>query len=139
MMSTRTFPSERQSTRSSTTTPLTSNPKLRKWLAQHPRWTFHFTPTSASWLNAIEGFFAKLTYRRLKRGVFRSVAELQVAIDRFIAETNADLKPFVWIAPPSRIVGSKRWSHSTSLANAARSRHSRQRWRASRETYSLLR
>src|SRR5215813_2313024 len=62
------------------------------------------TPTSASWLNAVEGFFAKLTNRRLKRGVFRSVAELQVAIDRFIAETNADPKPFVWIAPPSRIL-----------------------------------
>src|SRR5262249_30828351 len=80
------------------------HPKVRKWLAQHPRWTFHFTPTSASWLNAVEGFFAKLTNRRLKRGVFRSVAVLQVAIDRFIAETNADPKPFVWIAPPSRIL-----------------------------------
>src|SRR5262249_34334763 len=68
------------------------------------RWTFHFTPTSASWLNAVEGFFAKLTNRRLKRGAFRSVAELQIAIDRFIAETNADPKPFVWIAPPSRIL-----------------------------------
>src|SRR6266436_2527250 len=80
------------------------HPKVRKWLAQHPRWTFHFTPTSASWLNAVEGFFAKLTNRRLKRGAFRSVAELQVAIDRFIAETNADPKPFVWIAPQSRIL-----------------------------------
>src|SRR6266571_211354 len=80
------------------------HPKVRKWLAQHPRWTFHFTPTSGSWLNAVEGFFARLTNRRLKRGVFRSVAELQVAIDRFIAEANADPKPFVWIAPPSRIL-----------------------------------
>ena len=80
------------------------HPKVRKWLAQHPRWTFHFTPTSASWLNAVEGFFARLTNRRLKRGVFRSVAELQVAIDRFIAETNADPKPFVWTARPNRIL-----------------------------------
>ena len=80
------------------------HPKVRKWLAQHPRWTFHFTPASGSWLNAVEGFFARLTNRRLKRGVFRSVAELQVAIDRFIAEANADPKPFVWIAPPSRII-----------------------------------
>jgi transposase len=80
------------------------HPKVREWLQQHPRWTFHFTPTSASWLNAVEGFFAKLTNRRLKRGAFRSVTELQVAIDRFIAETNADPKPFVWIAPPSRIL-----------------------------------
>ena len=61
-------------------------------------------PTSASWLNAIEGFFAKLTNRRLKRGVFRSVAELQAAIERFIAETNADPKPFVWTARASRIL-----------------------------------
>jgi hypothetical protein len=56
------------------------HPKVREWLARHPRWTFHFTPTSASWLNAVEGFFAKLTRQRLKRGVFRSVAELQAAI-----------------------------------------------------------
>jgi transposase len=66
------------------------HPKVRRWLARHPRWTFHFTPTSASWLNAVEGFFAKLTNRRLKRGVFRSVAELEAAIDRFLAETNAN-------------------------------------------------
>ena len=46
------------------------HPKVQKWLARHPRWTFHFTPTSASWLNAVEGFFAKLTRRRLKRGVY---------------------------------------------------------------------
>ena len=57
-----------------------------------------------SWLNAIEGFFAKLTNRRLKRGVFRSVAELQTTIERFIAETNADPKPFVWTARPNRIL-----------------------------------
>src|SRR6266542_7022993 len=61
------------------------HPKVRKWLAQHPRWTFHFTPTSASWLNAVEGFFAKLTNRRLKRGVFRSVADLEDAINHFVA------------------------------------------------------
>ena len=52
------------------------HPKVRAWLKRHPRWTFHFTPTSASWLNAVEGFFAKLTKRRLKFGVFRSVIEL---------------------------------------------------------------
>jgi transposase len=80
------------------------HPKVRKWLAQHPRWTFHFTPTSASWLNAVEGFFAKLTNRRLKRGVFRSVDDLKDAINRFIAETNTEPKPFVWTAPPSRIL-----------------------------------
>jgi transposase len=78
------------------------HPKVQKWLARHPRWTFHFTPTSASWLNAVEGFFAKLTRRRLKRGVFRSVDELKAAIERFVAETNHDPKPFVWTAKPNR-------------------------------------
>jgi hypothetical protein len=80
------------------------HPKVRQWLARHPRWTFHFTPTSASWLNAIEGFFAKLTRQRLKRGVFRSVVDLQVAINRFVAETNADPKPFVWTGDPKRVL-----------------------------------
>jgi transposase len=77
---------------------------VRTWLANHPRWTFHFTPTSASWLNAVEGFFAKLTRRRLKRGVFRSVVDLQAAINRFVEETNADPKPFIWTADPNRVL-----------------------------------
>ena len=80
------------------------HPKVLRWLARHPRWTFHFTPTSASWLNAVEGFFAKLTRRRLKRGVFRSIGELKAAIDRFLAETNADPKPFVWTADPAKVL-----------------------------------
>ncbi len=74
------------------------------WLARHPRWTFHFTPTSASWLNAVEGFFAKLTRRRLRRGVFGPLVELQAAINRFLAETNADPRPFVWTARPEHIL-----------------------------------
>src|SRR5436853_3320068 len=80
------------------------HPKVRAWLARHPRWTFHFTPTSASWLNAVEGFFAKLTTRRLKRGVFRSLDDLQNAIERFLEETNANPKPFVWTADPKRVL-----------------------------------
>ena len=76
----------------------------RRWLARHPRWAFHFTPTSASWLNAVEGFFAKLTRRRLKRGVFRSLVDLQVAINRFLAETNSTPKPLVWTADPKRVL-----------------------------------
>jgi transposase len=80
------------------------HPNVRQWLARHPRWTFHFTPTSASWLNAVEGFFAKLTKRRLKRGVFRSLDDLKTAIDRFLAETNTNPKPFVWTAKPKRIL-----------------------------------
>ena len=80
------------------------HPMVRQWLARHPRWTFHFTPTSASWLNAVEGFFAKLSRRRLKRGVFRSVPELQAAILRFIDEANHEPKPFVWTADPRKIL-----------------------------------
>ena len=69
------------------------HPKVIQWLARHPRWTFHFTPTSASWLNAVEGFFAKLAKRRLKRGVFHSLVSLQEAINRFVAEADAKPRP----------------------------------------------
>lgn len=71
------------------------HPKVKAWPARHPRWTFHFTPTSCSWLNAVEGFFAKLTKRRLKRGVFSSLVDLQAAINRFVTEHNKrEAKPF---------------------------------------------
>ncbi len=69
---------------------------VRAWLDRHPRWTFHFTPTFSSWLNAVEGFFAKLSRQRPENGVFCSVAELQAAINRFVAEHNQSPKPFVW-------------------------------------------
>ena len=86
-------------------------PQVRRWLARHPRWTFHFIPTSASWLNAVEGFFAKLAKRRLQRGVFRSLIEVQAAIKRFIAESNGDPKPFVWTADPDRIIQAAKRGH----------------------------
>ncbi len=70
--------------------------KVLAWLARHPRWTFHFTPTSASWLNAVENFFSKTTRQRIRRGVFRSIADLQAAINAYLAEHNASPKPFVW-------------------------------------------
>ena len=87
------------------------HPKVREWLARHPRWTFYFTPTSASWLNAVEGYFAKLTRRRLKRGVFRSIVELQAAIKRFLAETNADPRPFRWTKDPDKIIAAVKRGH----------------------------
>ena len=65
-------------------------------LARHPRWIFHFTPTSASWLNAVENFFSKMTRQRIRRGVFRSIADLRAAINANLAEHNASPKPFVW-------------------------------------------
>jgi transposase len=87
------------------------HPKVRAWLGRNPRWTFHFTPTSCSWLNAVEGFLAKLSRRRLKRGVFRSVADLQAAINRYIDETNNNPKPFIWTADPNRIIAAVRRGH----------------------------
>jgi transposase len=82
--------------------------KVRAWLERHPRWTFHFIPTSSSWLNAVEGFFAKLTRRRLKYGVFHSVIDLQAAINRFIAEHNGgEAKPFTWHADPDAIINAR--------------------------------
>ena len=72
------------------------HPKVSAWLARHPRWTFHFTPTSASWLNAVENFFSKMTRQRIRRGVFRSIVDLQTAINAYLTEHNASPKPFVW-------------------------------------------
>jgi transposase len=72
------------------------HPKVLAWLARHPRWTFHFTPTSASWLNAVENFFSKMTRQRIRRGVFRSIADRQAAINAYLAEHNTNAKPFAW-------------------------------------------
>ncbi|MCP5080513.1 MAG: IS630 family transposase [Alphaproteobacteria bacterium] len=84
------------------------SPPVMRWLERHPRWTFHFTPTSASWLNAVEGFFAKLTKRRLKHGVFYSLVDLQGAINRFIKEHNeTEAKPFTWRADPDEIIAAR--------------------------------
>ena len=87
------------------------HPKVIEWLGRHPRWTFHFTPTSASWLNAVEGFFAILTRRRLKRGVFKSVVDLQAAINRFVVDHNLQAKPFVWTADPDKIIAAAARGH----------------------------
>src|SRR5215211_812530 len=80
------------------------HPKVLAWLARHPRWTFHFTPTSSSWINAVETFFSALTRRQLRRGDFRSVVDLQAAIHRYIAEHNDDPRPFAWTRPAKTIV-----------------------------------
>jgi len=87
------------------------HPAVLAWLARHKRFFFHFTPTSCSWLNAVEGYFAKLSKQRLQRGVFRSVAELQTAIKRFIEETNHAPKPFVWTADPRKIIAAVKRGH----------------------------
>jgi transposase len=74
------------------------HPKVQAWLAQHPRFHMHFTPTSASWLNMVERYFRDLSVERLARGVFRSVPELVAAIDEYVAVHNRNPKPFIWTA-----------------------------------------
>ena len=104
-------PPARSSMSSSTTTPPTSIRRSRPGSPAIRAFVFHFTPTSCSWLNAVEGFFVKLTRRRLKRGVFRSVVELQTAINRFIAEANHEPKPSVWTADPDKIIAAVNRRH----------------------------
>jgi transposase len=72
------------------------HPAVQEWLAKHPRFNMHFTPTSASWLNMVERFFRDITTERLRRGVFTSVAELVAAIDEYVAHHNTNPKPFIW-------------------------------------------
>jgi len=69
---------------------------VQQWLAKHPRFNMHFTPTSASWLNMVERFFRDITVNRLRRGVFTSVPELVAAIDKYVALHNTKPKPFIW-------------------------------------------
>ncbi|MDR2673588.1 MAG: IS630 family transposase [Opitutaceae bacterium] len=78
--------------------------KVRCWLAKHPRFHLHFTPTSASWLNMVERFFRDLTVNRLRRGIFKSLDELHLAIDAYLAAHNRSPKPFIWTAKASDIL-----------------------------------
>ncbi len=73
-----------------------NHPKVKQWLAAHPRFHLHFTPTSSSWLNLVERWFGELTRKRLRRGVFRSVSELVATIEDAIQRNNEDPRPFVW-------------------------------------------
>ena len=72
------------------------HPAVQAWLAKHPRFNMHFTPTSASWLNMVERFFRDISENRIRRGVFSSVPELVTAIDEYIAHHNINPKPFIW-------------------------------------------
>jgi len=81
-----------------------SHAKVKEWLAEHPRYHLHFTPTSSSWLNLVERFFAEITERRIRRGTFQSVPKLTKAILEYIRERNKKPKPFVWIATSEQII-----------------------------------
>ena len=84
------------------------HPKVLRWLARHPRFHMHFTPTSSSWLNLVERWFRDLTQKRLKRGVFRSVKELQEAIIEFVEEHNNRTDGYRWKALPEAILAKVR-------------------------------
>jgi hypothetical protein len=81
---------------------------VKAWLAKHPRFKLHFTPTSASWLNLVERFFAEITTKRIRRGIFRSVADLKAAIHDYLDRRNADPKPFVWTKAAAAILTTER-------------------------------
>jgi transposase len=79
-------------------------PKVKEWLIRHPRFHLHFTPTSSSWLNLVERWFAELTNRKLRRSAHRSITELEADVRQWINEWNADPKPFVWTKTADQIL-----------------------------------
>ena len=81
--------------------------EVKAWLVAHPRFQLHFTPTSASWLNLVERFFAEITTKRIRRGVFTSVGQLEKAIRDYLDQHNAEPKPFVWTKPTDAILANE--------------------------------
>ena len=93
---------------------------IRKWFAQRPRFHVHYTPTYGSWINLVERWFAELTNKRIRRGVFRSVKELEAAIREYIDVHNQDPKPFVWTKTADQILASiARYAQRTTAAHAS--------------------
>jgi hypothetical protein len=81
-----------------------NHPNVRAWLAKHPRFELHFTPTSSSWLNMVEIFFGRLTDKAIRRGIFHSVPDLIDAIQVYLAAHNENPKPFQWTATADQIL-----------------------------------
>ena len=103
---------------------------IRDWLAKRPRYHLHFTPTSASWLNQVERWFALLTDQQIRRGAHRSTAELEAAIQAYIDTHNADPKPFRWTKSADDILANIRRfcaatlaSHATGMNDTSESSH----------------
>lgn len=84
------------------------HPEVKSWFEKHPRYQVHYTPTSASWLNQVERWFAEITRTRLRRGTFRSVRDLEKAIHDYIRANNKTPKPFQWVANANRIIAKVR-------------------------------
>jgi transposase len=80
------------------------HPNVKEWLAKHPRFHLHFTPTSSSWLNLVERWFRDLTDKAIRRGVFHNVNELTTAIEDYLKATNDNPKPFIWTATAEQIL-----------------------------------
>ncbi len=80
------------------------HPNVKAWLARHPRFILHFTPTSSSWLNMVEIFFGQLTDKAIRRGIFHSVPDLIDAIETYLAAHNDNPEPFKWIATTDQIL-----------------------------------
>jgi transposase len=80
-------------------------PAVKRWFLRHPEYHLHFTPTSSSWLNLVERFFAEITEKRIRRGAFRSVAALEQAIKQYLEDHNRNPRPFVWTADADLILG----------------------------------
>lgn len=79
---------------------------VRRWLLRHPRFHVHFTPTSASWINMVERWFADLTNKQIRRGAHRSTAQLEHAIEQYMRTYNEDPRPFVWTKTADQILAS---------------------------------
>src|SRR4051794_19563586 len=94
------------------------HPEVKKWLAARPRYHVHFTPTSSSWLNQVERWFAEITRKRIRRGTFRSVRELTNVIHDYIRIYNNNPRPFQWVASASRIIRKvNRYRRTSGTAN----------------------
>lgn len=89
------------------------HPRVRQWLAKHPRFHVHFIPTSSSWLNLVERWFREITEKRLRRDSFRNLDELIEAITDFLDHNNDNPKPFVWTASADRILEKCRRARAT--------------------------
>jgi transposase len=96
-----------------------NHPNVRAWLARHPRFVLHFTPTSSSWLNMVEIFFAKLTDKALRRGIFHSVPDLITAIETYLTAHNTTAQPFTWTATTDQILEKVRRGRVTLQAIAS--------------------
>jgi len=100
-----------------------THPNVTAWLEKHPRFRLHFTPTSSSWVNMVEGFFSQLSNKAIRRGGFASVPDLIAAIDAYLAANNTNPTPFIWTNTANQIIEKVQRGRVT--LNANRSRTSR--------------